>query len=139
MATDINKVIMIGRLTRDCGQQDFSYTQNGTARAAISIAVNRSKKQGDQWVEETSFFDIMIWGKTAENLHPYLRKGKQIGITGFLKQERWEKDGQKHSRVSIVAEDVQLLGGKTTESSSSKPPESQPAETGDEFPEDIPF
>lgn len=160
--TDTNSVILIGRLTRDCGQQDFSHTPNGVARANISIAVNRSRKNGDQWVDEVSYFDITVWGKTAENLHPYLQKGKQVCVKGFLKQDRWEKDGQKYSKVHVVAEDVQLLGGRNdgaasggsgnggTQGASFAPPkqtyappqDADPAvqgELGDDFPEDIPF
>ena len=113
--TDLNHVVLIGRLTRDLGsdERSFGYMQNGQARANVSIAVNRSKKQGDQWVEEVSYFEITIWGKTAENLKPYLTKGKQICVEAHLKQDRWEKDGQKQSRVSIVADQVQLLGGNS--------------------------
>ncbi len=112
--TDINKVFLIGRLTRDLGsnQYDFAYTSSGTAKADISIACNRSVKRGEEWQEDVSFFDITIWGKTAENLKPYLLKGKQVAVSGFLKQDRWEKNGQKFSKLSITAEDVQLLGGK---------------------------
>ena len=113
--TDINNVTIIGRLTRDCGQQEFQYLQSGTAVARISIAVNRSKKQGDQWVDEASFFDVVIFGKPAENLHPYLQKGKQIAIKGYLKQDRWKdkQTGENRSRVSIVADEVQLIGGQS--------------------------
>ena len=112
--TDLNHVVLIGRLTRDLGtdERSFGYVANGQARANVSIAVNRSKKNGDQWIDEVSYFDVTIWGKTAENLKPYLLKGKQIAIDGYLKQDRWEKDGQKNSRVVIVANNVQLLGGK---------------------------
>ena len=111
--TDLNHVVLIGRLTQDLGsdERSFGYVGNGQARANVSIAVNRSKKNGDQWVEEVNYFNITIWGKTAENLKPYLTKGKQICVEGHLKQDRWEKDGQKQSRVTIVAEQVQLLGG----------------------------
>ena len=128
----------------------------------MSIAVNRSKKSGDQWIEEVNYFNITIWGKTAENLKPYLTKGKQICVEGHLKQDRWEKDGQKQSRVTIVADQVQLLGGKGGSSQSSGSaggaPRFQPAknagqnggfqggyssepygDTGSDFPEDIPF
>ena len=110
---DLNSVSVIGRLTRDCGQQDFSYTQGGMAIAKVSIAVNRSKKQADgSWTDEASFFDVTIFGKTAENLHQYLLKGKQIGIKGYLKQDRWQdkQTGENRSKVYIVAEEVQLLG-----------------------------
>ncbi len=113
--TDTNHVVIVGRLTRDLGtdERSFGYIANGQARANISIAVNRSRKQGDTWIDEANFFDVTIWGKTAENLKPYLTKGKQILVDGHLKQDRWEKDGQKFSRVSIVADNVQLLGGRS--------------------------
>lgn len=113
--TDLNVVTVVGRLVRDCGQQEFSYLQSGTAVAKISIAVNRSKKQADgSWVDEASFFDVAIFGKTAENLHPYLQKGKQVVIKGFLKQDRWQdkQTGEYRSKISIVADEVQLLGGQ---------------------------
>ena len=78
--TDTNKVFLIGRLTRDLGsdERSFGYIGNGTARANVSIAVNRSKKTGDGYADEVNYFDVTIWGKTAENLKPYLTKGKQI-------------------------------------------------------------
>ncbi len=153
--TDVNHIVLIGRLTRDLGsdERSFGYVGNGQARANISIAVNRSKKSGDEWVDEVSYFDITIWGKTAENLKPYLNKGKQICVEGHLKQDRWEKDGQKQSRISIVADNVQLLGGKSEgegNGGSSNAPRFKPAqptaqqdfsqaEGSDDFPEDIPF
>ena len=150
--TDLNHVVLIGRLTQDLGsdERSFGYVGNGQARANVSIAVNRSKKQGDQWIEEVNYFNLTIWGKTAENLKPYLTKGKQICVEGHLKQDRWEKDGQKFSKVSIVADNVQLLGGKSDSGQSSGAPTFRPAEnnsvenngySGEEgdFPEDIPF
>lgn len=164
--TDTNHVVLIGRLTRDLGtdERSFAYTASGTARANVSIAVNRSAKRGEEWVDEVSYFDITIWGKTAENLKPYLLKGKQIAVDGWLKQDRWEKDGQKFSKVGIVANTVQLLGGKGDGGGSEcqkeadrfwngqeggekgkpafKPkPQAQQyqAPDADEFPEDIPF
>jgi single-strand DNA-binding protein len=91
---------------------------NGTARANVSVAVNRRRKSGEEWVEDVSYFDITIWGKTAENLKPYLLKGKQIAVDGHLKQDRWEKEGQKFSKVSIVADSVQLLGGNNADGGS---------------------
>ena len=118
--TDMNRVMLIGHLTRDLGsdERSFGYVGNGTARANVSIAVNRTKKSGDQYIDEVSYFDVTIWGKTAENLKPYLVKGKQIAVEGSLKQERWEKDGQKQSRITINAESVWLLGGKDKDNSS---------------------
>lgn len=150
----LNKVWVIGNLTRDLGadERSFTYTAGGTACAKVSIAVNRSRKGADgNWIDEVSFFDVTIWGKTAENLKQYLVKGKQIAVVGHLKQDRWEKDGQKFSKVSIVAEEVQLLGGKgdgdqggSQGKSNFTPWTNPPAQEqgfADEsgFPEDIPF
>ena len=125
MSNDMNHVFLIGRLTRDVGadERSFAYVGNGQmARANVSIAVNHSVKKGDQWEDEVSYFDVTIWGKTAENLKQYLLKGKQIAVDGALKQDRWQKDGQNFSKVSIVANTVQLLGGKSDGEQSTKKP-----------------
>lgn len=142
--TDINHVIVIGRLTRDIDQRDFAYTTGGTARLNLSIAVNRSVKKNGAWTDSVSFFDVTVWGKTAENIKAYLHKGKQVAIAGQLDQQRWEKDGIKYSKVVIIADSVQLLGGNEN-GQQSAPQAQQPAgeyqsaESGDDFPEDIPF
>ena len=140
---DLNLVVLIGRLTQDLGsnERDFGYIGNGTAKANISIAVNNSKKQADgSWIDDASFFTVTIFGKTAENLKPYLKKGTQVALFGHLKQDRWEKDGQKFSKISIVADNVQLLGSKK-EGSSSQPsaPQSASFDAAEGFPEDFPF
>lgn len=134
---DLNNYSVIGRMTRDLDDRAFGYTQNGKARLNISIAVNDG--YGDN--QYTSYFDVVIWGKTAENIKPYLGKGKQICINGRLRQDRWEKDGQKNSRVCIVAETVQLLGGRDNGAGSGGNQQQVPAteSAGGEFPEDIPF
>lgn len=105
---DVNVVVLIGRLVRD---SSITYTSGGTAVCKFSLAVNRRKKSGDQWIEEASFFDVVLWGRSGEAVNQYLLKGKQIAVSGSLVQERWEKDGKNHSRVEINAETVQLLGG----------------------------
>ncbi len=115
MAQDINKWIGAGRLTRDA---ELSYTNTGYALLKFSIAVNRRKKQGDQWIDEANFFDCTVWGKLGEAIKQYMAKGQQVMIAGELKQERWEKDGMKRSKVSIDASDIQLVGGKTESNSS---------------------
>lgn len=116
---DINSVVIVGNLTRDCGTdpygRDFAYTQGGLAIATISIASNRSRKQGDgSWADEVSYFDVKLFGKTAENLKPYLTKGQKVCVEGVLKQERWQdaKTGGNMSKVVIVANQVQLVGGR---------------------------
>lgn len=142
--TDLNHVIEIGRLTRDISERDFAYTTGGTARLNISIAVNRSVKKNGAWTDSVSYFDVTVWGKQAENIKPYLHKGKQIAVDGYLDQQRWEKDGQKYSKVVIIADSVQLLGGNEN-GQQSAPQAQQPAGeyqsagSGDDFPEDIPF
>jgi single-strand DNA-binding protein len=139
--TDINHVITIGRLTRDISERDFAYTTGGTARLNLSIAVNRSVKKNGAWTDSVSFFDVTVWGKTAENIKPYLHKGKQIAVEGYLDQQRWEKDGQKYSKVEIIANNVQLLGGNENGQQSAPQPagEYRSAGSGDDFSEDIPF
>ena len=106
---DINRVIEIGRLTRDA---EVTYTPGGMAIAKFCIAVNRCVKSGDGWADEANYFDVQLFGKSAEALKPYLTKGKMVGIDGYLKQDRWEKDGQKFSKVTINANDIQLLTPK---------------------------
>ena len=107
--TDLNTVAIIGNLTRDA---ELSYFGNGNAVVKFSIAVNRSRKEGDQWVSEANYFDVSYFGKPAEAVKPFLTKGKKIAVQGSLKQDRWEKDGQKFSKVSIIANIVELLGGR---------------------------
>jgi single-strand DNA-binding protein len=107
---DLNHVMLIGRLTRDA---ELKYTANGQAVCKFSIAVNRRRKNGDQWEDEANFFDIVLWGRQGETQNQYLVKGKQVGIDGELRQDRWTQDGQNRSKVEIVAANLQLLGGGT--------------------------
>ena len=107
---DINKVVISGRLTRDA---ELKYTQGGFAHLFFSIASNYSIKQGDSWVEKANFFDCDLWGKRAEALHQYMTKGQQVFVSGELRHQTWESDGQKKSRVSINVEDVILASSKS--------------------------
>lgn len=132
--TDLNTLNLIGRVTKDA---ELAYTSGGLAKLETGIAVNRSKKNGDKWEEETSFFNITLWGKTAENLKPYIHKGQQIAVSGHLEQQRWkDKNGNNQSKVAIVTENVQLIGGNPRQGAA--PTEYQGQNQGD-FPEDIPF
>lgn len=106
---DLNCVTLVGRLTRDA---ELKYTGAGYPVCKFSIAVNRSRKNGDTWEEETSFFDIVLWGKRGEALNQYLVKGKQVAVSGELRQNRWEQDGQSRSKVEVVATNIQLVGGQ---------------------------
>ena len=151
--TDLNNLILIGRLTQDCGadEKSFQYVGNGIAKAIVSIAVNRAVKKNGQWVDDVSFFNVTIWGKTAENLKPYLTKGKQICVKGFISQDRWvDNNNNKKSRVSITAESVQLLGDSNRQNNENNYQNDNGGYNqnyndyddgcnGDNFPEDIPY
>ena len=137
---DINQVVLVGRLTRDA---ELKYTNTGTAVCKMSIAVNRRRKSNDEWINEASFFNIVLWGKIGEAISQYLVKGKQVGVVGELRQNKWEQDGQPRSRVEVVASNIQLLGGR---SDASKPEADadesaipSPAKSKDDFEDDIPF
>jgi len=112
MASDLNVVALTGRLTRD---SELRYTNGGMAIAKFSIAVNRRTKKVDQWVDEASFFDCSLFGKSAEGVHQFLNKGQQVAINGSLVQSRWEQDGQNRSRVEVMVNSLTLLGSKSDE------------------------
>ena len=102
-----NKVILMGNLMRD---PELRYNPNGTAVANFSVAINRKYKQGDEAKEEVSYFDVVVFGKQAENCGQYLGKGQGVIIDGRLQQRRWETDdGQKRSKVEVVANDVRFM------------------------------
>jgi len=108
MSNDTNSVTIIGRLTRDAEQR---FTASGISNVSFSIAVNRSVKKGDEWTDEASFLDCVLWGKMGEIIVQYMTKGKQIAVVGSLRQDRWtDKEGASRSKVVINAETVQLLG-----------------------------
>jgi single-strand DNA-binding protein len=138
--SDINHVVLVGRLTRDA---ELKYTNSGLAIAKLSLAINRRVKKEDTWQEEANFFDAVMMGKRAEALAQYLQKGKQIAVEGELRQDRWEQDGQRRSRVEIFVTNVQLLGGRTgapiqePAGGEGEPPQAAP--TADNFDDDIPF
>ena len=105
-----NRVILLGNLTRDI---EVRYLQSGMAVADIGMAVNdRRKGQNGEWIEETTFVDVTLWGRTAEVASEYLSKGSPLLVEGRLKYDTWEKDGQKRSKLSVVCERMQMVGSK---------------------------
>jgi len=147
MSTDINSVVLVGRLVKDA---ELKYTNTGIPVSRLGLAVNRKKKVNNQWIEEANFFDIIVWGKLAEVLQQYLLKGKQISVQGELRQNRWEKEGKPQSRVEVVAINIQLLGTGTGQVQNNPPPPqsppSRPPSQGnlpdaldDDFMSEIPF
>jgi single-strand DNA-binding protein len=105
-----NKVILVGNLTRD---PELRYTPKGTAIAKIGVAVNRvwTNEAGEK-KEEVTFVDVDVFGRTAENVGQYMRKGRPILIEGRLRLDQWDdkQTGQKKSKLGVVAETVQFLG-----------------------------
>src|SRR5690554_6953254 len=118
----MNNVNLIGRLTRE---PELRYSSGGVAISNFSIAVNSKRKQGDKWVDEVDYFDCTLFGKQAESLDQYHTKGKQVGIAGRLKQNRWEKDGQNYSKVVVIVNQIDLLGGPERQDGYQQGPQRQ--------------
>jgi single-strand DNA-binding protein len=105
-----NRVVLVGNLTRDV---ELKYTQSGTAVTDIGLAVNdRRKTQTGEWVDETTFVDVTLWGRTAEVAGEYMSKGSSVLIEGRLRLDTWETEGQKRSKLRVVCERMQMLGGR---------------------------
>jgi len=143
MANDINNCVFIGNLTRDT---ELKYTSNGTAVASGTIVSNRKYQDQDQ--EQVTFIDFKVWGKTAESINPYMLKGKRVCLAGELRQENWEKDGQKHSKLVLNAMSIQLLSPNDSQSppkpaqatnSKQKPAPQYDFPGPEQFDDDIPF
>jgi single-strand DNA-binding protein len=108
--SDINKVLIIGRLTRDI---EIKTTNNGGFVGKFSLASNRKEKSGDTWTEKPGFFDCVVFGKSAEILKQYTRKGSKLCVDGSLRWSSWEgTDGKKQSKVEIHVEGFQFLDAK---------------------------
>ncbi len=105
-----NRVVLMGNLTRD---PELRYIPSGTAVSEIGLAVNERVKKNDQWVDDVNFIDVTLWGRTAEIANEYLSKGSSILIEGRLKHDTWEKDGQKRSKLRVIAEKMQMVGGRS--------------------------
>jgi single-strand DNA-binding protein len=130
-----NSVILVGNLTRD---PEVKFLQSGTAVCELGLAINERVKRGDEWVEDVCFVDVTLFGRTAEVAGEYLSKGAPVLIAGRLKYEQWEKDGQKRSKLKVVAEKLQMLGGKQRSEDSQerqeRPQEQSQVPVGDEIP-----
>src|SRR4051812_29399765 len=109
MARSFNQVVLMGNLTRD---PELRTTPNGTSVCSFSLALNRSYKgaNGD-WQEATDYIDVVAWGPLGERVNQYLSKGRPCLVSGRLQSRSWEQDGQKRSKVEVVAQDVTFLGG----------------------------
>lgn len=127
MAWDINKVVLVGRLSSDVELKHNQSSDKSVAR--FSIAVGGMSK------DSVSFFNVVVWGKSAETANQYLSKGKQVAIDGRLEQRTWTtQDGSRRSTVEIIAERLQFLGVKEESSR-----QQEPINKNEPFDEDVPF
>lgn len=125
----INRVIILGRLTRE---PELRTTPNGLSVASISIANNRKYKGKDGEVEEVTFVDVTAFGNQAKYAGEHLTKGRRVLVEGRLKTDQWEKDGRKHSKLSVIAESVTGLDQPQREASDTpreRPTYDPPRET----------
>jgi single-strand DNA-binding protein len=109
MARSFNQVVLMGNLTRD---PELRQTPNGQQVCSFSLALNRSYKGADgNWQEATDYIDVVAWGPLGERVAQYLSKGRPCLVNGRLQSRQWDQDGQKRSKVEVVAQDVTFLGG----------------------------
>lgn len=126
MARSFNQVVLMGNLTRD---PELRTTPNGHSVCSFSLALNRSYKAADgEWQEMTDYVDITAWAGLAERVAQYLTKGRKCLVSGRLQSRSWEQDGQKRSKVEVVANDVTFLdsrgtGGENNQESASETPQ----------------
>ena len=112
MAANINRVVLVGNLTRD---PELRHTPSGTAVCSLRLAVNTRRKDAatGEWGEKPNYFDITVWGNQGENCAQYLSKGRPVAIDGRLEWREWEaQDGTKRQAVEVIADTVQFLGGR---------------------------
>ena len=133
-----NRVVLLGNLTRD---PEMKFLQNGKAVAKFSVATNRTwTTESGEKKEEVTFIDCDCFGKTAENLAKYLRKGSSLLVEGRLKLDQWDDKttGQKRSKLGVFAENVTFLGGRkgevAEEPTAAASPASQPVDDSQEIP-----
>ena len=110
MARSVNQVIIMGNLTRD---PELRQTPSGQSVVSFSLALNRSyKDQSGEWQEATDYIDVSAWGPLAERVSQYMTKGRRCLVQGRLQSRSWEQDGQKRSKVDVLANDVTFLDGR---------------------------
>jgi single-strand DNA-binding protein len=140
MAANINRVVLVGNLTRD---PELRHTPSGMAVCSLRLAVNTRRKDGatGEWTEKPNYFDITVWGNQGENCAQYLAKGRPVAIDGRLEWREWEaQDGSKRQAVEVIADTVQFLGSREN----TYVPAGATAQPGADFPasaadDDIPF
>lgn len=132
-----NRVILMGNLTREI---ELKYAKSQTAVAEVGLAVNdRRKGANGEWVDEVTFVDVTLWGRTAEVASEYLTKGSPVLIEGRLKMDSWEKDGKKFYKLKVSGEALRMLGGNKRGGRDSTTQEEPETDYSQASAEDIPF
>lgn len=138
----INRCLISGNLTRE---PELRSTASGTQVLSFGVAVNdRHKNQkAGEWEDYPNFIDCTMFGTRAEKLAPYLHKGSKVAIEGKLRYSQWEKDGQRRSKLEVIAEELEFMsrqdGGQQQPYQQAAPQRQAPSQTPDLYPEDIPF
>lgn len=122
-------VTIVGNLVRDV---DLRYIPSGTAVADVTVAVTEREKKNGEYVDATAFIDCVLWGRTAELANEHLFKGSPILFAGSIRQDNWEKDGQKRSKLKIVVDSMTFIGSKSDRQQSHSQPEPAHAAVEDE-------
>lgn len=139
MANDINRVVLVGRVTRD---PELKSTNSGAYLCRFTLASNHTQfvKDGEN-IDHVGFYDCVSWGKLAEVISKYVQKGRRIGVDGSLRWSRWEdQEGNKRSKVEIYVENFQFLESKVdAEQGVESAPEPLPETQAEPFGDDIPF
>ena len=133
MAASINRVVLVGNLTRD---PELRHTPSGTPVCSLRLAVNtRRKDESGQWTDKPNYFDITVWGQQGENCAQYLSKGRPVAVDGRLEWREWQdkETGQKRQAVDIIADSVQFLGSREGGENGGRftPQSDVPADTAD--------
>jgi single-strand DNA-binding protein len=132
-ATNINRVIITGNLTRD---PELRSTGGGTSVCSMRVACNTRRKDQStgEWVDKPNYFDVTVWGMQGENCAQYLSKGRPVAVDGRLEWREWQdKEGNKRQSVDIIADSVQFLGSREGSENGGRftPQSDVPADTGD--------
>jgi single-strand DNA-binding protein len=126
--SSFNKVMIMGNITRDI---ELRYTPKGTAVTDLGVATNRRIKQGEEWVDETTFVDVTVWGSSAEFVSKYFSKGKSIFIEGRLQMDSWtdQQSGKQRYKLKVIGENVQFAGSNNNNGGGGGQPQSSPQQS----------
>lgn len=129
--SNINQVIITGNLTRD---PELRNTSGNFSVLSFTVACNDRRKNGDQWEDVPNFFDVVVFGNRADALARFLRKGAKVAVLGKLRWSQWEKDGQKRSKIDVIASDVEVLSSSKSKPQEQAQDEAQAFYMSDEIP-----